>query len=236
MRQKTLIGSGHTSAVLRWLKRLASLDWLDLEQAPFYVSIFFAALAWTMVRTVDEFSTRSYIEYSFNPQTTNFVNRTQNTVLGVRLRNLTKNSYDCVLTVIVATRPNQSLSIIDATSSQFVIKGHSSVDAVTKISSGRMTQADFTLKAFHPGGDVEFGLLAHGEGDPFIRLSRANPNDCNDSAGEKVNLPLLVQRSAATVLIANELSTLWLGLALWAIVLVGLSSLRRHRKNRMKGN
>jgi hypothetical protein len=198
--------------------------WLSTDKAPLYVSFFFAALAWTLVRTADRIAATPIVEFSVQPHSESFARDGPDRVIGVRLRNMTlAHPVSCLVVYLNATSdiPFQFTAV---TPSTYRINGHVHVRAYAQILDS--SNAQFDLQSFPPGADVEFGLRAKGEGTLNIK---AKPCDAPTGTEAAATMPVIVERSVKTRLIERELQVLWSGLALWALALIGLAIARTGR-------
>lgn len=204
-------------------------SWLSTDKAPLYVSFFFAALAWTLVRTVDRIAATPIVEYRVHPHSETFAGDGPDRVVGVRFRNMTfARPVNCLIVFLSAPMKKSAtempLEFTGVTPSTYRLNGHVFAKATAEILDTRSAQLN--MKNFPPGADIEFGLRASGEGKLNVK---ASPCDSKGTEGAAA-MPVILERSVKTRLIERELEVLWSGLALWALALVGLAIARTRRE------
>lgn len=206
-----------------------ALSWLSTDKAPLYVSFFFAALAWTLVRTVDRIAATPIVEYRVHPHSETFIGDGPDRVIGVRFRNMTlARPVNCLIVNLSAQTKKSAdempLEFTKMTPSTYRLNGHVLAKATAEVLDARSAQLN--MKNFPPGADIEFGVRANGTGKLNVKAS-----PCEDSKGTEgaAAMPVILERSLKTRVIERELQVLWSGLGLWALALIGLAIARTGR-------
>lgn len=193
--------------------------WLGGDKAPLYATLFFAALAWTFVRTIDQLAATPFVEYHIDPHSKNFPVEPGQNALSVQLHNMTgPKPVSCLIVYLAA--PDNTLKF----NRPFVHRLHGPVFSNGSSRILDEQKAEILLTEFPPGGEIEFGLSTTGQGTPIVQVKA-----CNIDLAPL--LPNIVERSFQTWLISRQLPLLWLGLVLWAALLLAISAarLRRHK-------
>lgn len=228
---RTFSTRGRATAITGAMRKAQShhYSWLSTDKAPLYVSMFFAALAWTLVRTVDRIAATPIVEYKVDPHSQSFASDGPDRVIGVHFRNMSASRpIDCLYVFLGVPMKNSAsdptLKLNKFTPSVLRINGP--VFANVTIQFATTSNAEVELTNFPLGADIELGIRASGEDNLRVRARTcAQPKTTGVSAA----MPVMLERSATTRLIEHELHVLWAGLVLWSLVLLGLATARSRR-------
>jgi hypothetical protein len=96
------------------------------EKTPYIITIFFAALAWTIIRTVDELTGLPIIEYNTSTNEVQFSRNYNSQSAGVRLRNITRNvTFGCLIFSVQAFSQDNRYLFIKSTDKRYILRGTS---------------------------------------------------------------------------------------------------------------
>lgn len=190
------------------------LSWLFGDKAPLYATLFFTALAWTFVRTIDQLAATPFVEYRIDPHAGDFTVAPGQNALGIRLRNMTEAKAVNCMTLYVYAR-NDKFNFLDANS--FMRRGTLFTNGESRILD--VYTAEISLTEFPPGGDIEFGFATRGEGALALQVK-----GCDGATA--TSPPIIVERSLQTWMIVYQLQLIWAALLLWAAFLVIMSAAR----------
>lgn len=213
------------------------------DKAPYIITIFVAALAWTVVRTVDRLSALPVIEYQTSAQSSDFLDSQPGQMSTVRLRNITlATTFECLIFVVQADPPGGAYVFGRPADSRYIVRG-------TAIASGAVTVetpylAQIKVTKFWPGSDLEFGVTSFGNGTISTKVQRCRIEDESHPASADTSVagkpekdspfPILLEKGWQTSFVEHETYWLWGALLIWvallAILLVPSACLRDNEK------
>jgi hypothetical protein len=182
---------------------------LAAEKAPWFLALFFAALGWTVVRSTDKLSSLPLVEFQIREDFSTDGAPAQ----AVRLRNITNAArFQCFVLSVVPIGDSILRFNVDKPHS-VVVRGA----VLTRVSRVALEAdaAQFSIRDFSPGADVEIAFSASRVGPAGIFVSPCP----SSNAGDKVTDPVLVPRSLTSLLVEHESAVLWSGLAVWLILM-----------------
>lgn len=198
------------------------------DKASYIITVFVAALAWTVVRTVDRLSGLPVIQYQTSVQSTDFVDSQTGQMSTIRLRNITlATTFECLILVVQAEPPGSAYVFDKPAENRYILRG-------TAVASGTVTVetpylAQIKLQKFWPGSDIEFGVTSFGNGAMSTKVQRCRSEDepQPSSAGVSVAgkrekdppFPVLLENGWQTSFVEHETYWLWGALASWAVLL-----------------
>jgi hypothetical protein len=135
------------------------------EKAPYIVTLFVAALSWTVIRTADRLAGVPFVEYRI----TTVLNDAGVHGIDVRLRNITQASrFDC-FTITLATRRRDCLKFGDPMHQRHQLRG--SVFASFTVKRAKPDEWEIEAASVSPGADIALFVPASGEGVPALLAS-----------------------------------------------------------------
>lgn len=202
---------------------------LTNEKAPYLVTLFVAALAWTIVRTTDRLGSVPFLEYRTETEAaaTGIGGR-----FGLRLRNVSVGSrFEC-FEIRFVKRTDQQLEFGDAAEQGARIQG--TVLALPKVTKAEPDEWVVSVTSMSPGADLTIyvpvkRLIANEF--PAI-LASTCPGTPDTSDGLKATkdehapkstasgLPILLKHSPTTFFVEYELPILWAALIGWLLLLL----------------
>lgn len=202
------------------------------DKAPYIITVFVAALAWTVVRTVDRLSGLPVIQYQTSVHSTDFLDSQAGQMSAIRLRNITSTTtFECLIFVVQAEPPGGAYVFDKPADSRYIVRG-------TAVSSGTVTVetpylVQIKLERFWPGSDIEFGVTSFGNGAMTTKVQRCRTEDEPQRAFAGVSVvgkpekdspfPVLLENGWQTSFVEHETYWLWGTLLLWAVLLPILS-------------
>lgn len=196
---------------------------LGSEKAPYIVTLFVAAVAWTSVRTAERLSSTSFIEYRLDN-----VQSGSGRTVEVRLRNITQNSVFPCFQLMIASPDAKQLTFGASETWDQLLRG-----TVLVLGSPKRAVADeavVEIQNLYPGGDFAVRIPAKGTADPRLLVrgctpSLAPPSTSGDHDKAKSSsgsnpVPILVPWSARTFFVEWEMAILWLALVLWGLLML----------------
>jgi hypothetical protein len=202
-------------------------DILISEKSPYIITIFFAALSWTIIRTVDELAGLPIIEYRTSPNEIGFSGNYHSQVAGIRLRNITRNViFDCLIFSVQAYSENNRYRFIRPATRRYILSGTSVVTGDSEVANTYFFQ--ITIKNFYPGADIEFGVETSGQGQlrprviecPHDDIAKGDHATSEKSGTKESPFPVFLKQSMQTKFVENELFFLWTGLFVWLVLMI----------------
>lgn len=204
-------------------------DFLTNEKAPYIVTLFVAAAAWTVVRTTDRLASVPFVEYTVGSEAVTG----KQPRLAIRLRNVTAASrFDC-FELSVVKRDGQRLEFGEAGNQTVRVRG--TVATLVKFIKSDRDEWGVIVTNMSPGADLTLGIPVKtqlADERPAVLVS-ACPGAMANSGdrGERSNKespksapqampPILLESSITTFFVAYELVLLWSGLAGWLLLLL----------------
>jgi hypothetical protein len=188
------------------------------EKAPYVVTLFVAAFAWTAVHTSDRLANVPFVAYSVAAARAASAPET----IDIRLRNVGATfTFDCFV-LVVAPKSASALQL-GSDGSALVAQLRGTVLAKPKVTAASPEEWDLTIGNMAPGADLTLKIPASGTGDAAV-LVNACPNAAGsgDKGGDgekdgkgKSRTPVLMAANAMTFFVEYEVVVLWSGLALW---------------------
>lgn len=206
-------------------------DFFISEKAPYVVTLFVAALAWTTVRTSDRLSSVPFVEYRITPE------RSESGQSGVelRLRNVTAASkFDCFL-LLLAPHKDASLKFGDLKDMDVRLRG--TVLARPEPTHANEYEWEIKISKMSPGADLSLFIPSSGSGNAAVLVSPC-PNEVStavpaaDNEAKKgvekneapksaaPSPPILIERSGLTFFVEYEIAILWVGLGGWLLLML----------------
>jgi hypothetical protein len=200
------------------------VHFLASDKAPYIVTLFVAAVAWTSVRTADRLSGTPFVEYRITDQRSD-AGRT----LEIRVRNITQSAMFPCFQLMVASPDSRSLTLLPSDQWDQVIRG-----TVLVLGSPKRAvhdEAVIEIQNLYPGGDFAVKLPVKGAGDPRLLAKGcapmpAAPSDSGADANKSKALglspapPILIPLSARTFFVEWEMTILWATLVLWGVLML----------------
>ena len=198
------------------------------DKAPYLITLFFAALAWTVVRTVDRLSSLPVIQYQMSPQSADFVDSQLGQMSTIRLRNITlTTTFECLIFVIQAEPPGGKYFFGKPADNRYILRGTAVASGTVTVEAPYLTQ--ITMQRFWPGSDIEFGVTSFGNGTMSTKVQRCRTDDESQPIPATVNapeksdkeapFPVLLEEGWQTSFVEHETYWLWSALLLWAVFL-----------------
>lgn len=203
------------------------------EKAPYIVTLFVAAVAWTSVRTAERLSGTPFVEYRIDDQRTD-----KGRSLEFRLRNITQSAMFPCFQLMVASADVQSLALQPSEQWDQVIRG--TVLVLGTYQRAVRDEAVIEIENLFPGGDFAVRIPVKGTGDPRLLArncapkqssgvaSSAEPSKSKPAAASQAP-PILVPRSARTFFLEWEMAILWAALASWGILMLAVLLVKPRR-------
>ena len=205
---------------------------LGNEKAPYAVTLFVAATAWTAVHTADRVSNTPFVEYRFASAQT----RAGKLGLELRLRNVTAATrFEC-FTLTLTPHAGAALKFGDAAYQQARVRG--TVFARPIVTKASPNEWEVKVESLAPGADISLIIPIEGDGEPALLVSMC-PDEAGSSVDEKADgakkergkpaplvVPVLLRRSPTTFFVEFEIALLWFALVIWLVLMVmlGLST------------
>lgn len=201
-------------------------DFFRSEKAPYVVTLFVAALAWTMLRTADRLVNTPFIEYRIDPV------KIDNKLDGIeiRFRNITpSSSFECFL-VTVASDSTEKLRFGEPASQKHVLRG--TVAAALTVTRAKPNEWEIQATDVLPGADIALRVPVIGKDQPRIMVRQCREegpvvkSEDREGSGKKASprpvVPTLLQRSLTTWFVEFELLILWAALSVWFAAMAGV--------------
>jgi hypothetical protein len=199
------------------------------DKAPYIITVFFAALAWTVVRTVDRLSGLPVIQYQTSVQSTDFLDSQAGQMSTIRLRNITSaTTFECLIFVVQAEPPGSTYVFDKPADSRYIVRGTAVASGTVTVETPYLVQ--IKLERFWPGSDIEFGVTSFGNGAMTTKVQRCRTEDEPQSAFAGVGVvgkpekdspfPVLLENGWQTSFVEHETYWLWGALLLWGLLLV----------------
>jgi hypothetical protein len=200
------------------------------EKAPYVMTVFVAAVAWTSIRTADRLSSVAFIEYELGSPG---AGRDQK--VEIRLRNITQAAvFPCFIMTVASADPS-TLAFGPSEQWDQILRGTVLVQGTPR--RAEKDEAEIEIKNFSPGADFALRLPTLGQGSPRLLVRECSALTAEPSSGEsKADKkdkpssgapPILVHRSLATFFVEWEIAVLWSILAAWGVALAVALSLRK---------
>src|SRR5258708_4346482 len=149
---------------------------LFTDKAPYLITLFVAALAWTVVRTVDRLSGLPVIQYQMSVQSTDFVDSQSGQMSTIRLRNITSTTtFECMIFVVQAEPPGGKYVFDKPADSRYIVRGSAVASGTVTVETPYLVQ--IKLQRFFPGGDIEFGVTSFSNGALSTKVQRCRTED-----------------------------------------------------------
>lgn len=201
-------------------------DFFRSEKAPYVVTLFVAALTWTMLRTSDRLVNTPFIEYRIDPV------RIDNKLDGVeiRFRNITpSSSFECFLVTVASSSPDK-LRFGDPTVQRHFLRG--TVAAALTVTRAKPDEWEIQATDLLPGADIALQVPVIGKDEPRIMVRQCLEDEpgikSEDREGSKKKtsprpgIPTLLHRSLTTWFVEFELLILWAALGVWFTAMAGV--------------
>lgn len=206
-------------------------DFFRNEKAPYVVTLFVAALTWTMLRTSDRLVNTPFIEYRIESV---LIDKKIEGV-EIRLRNITSaNSFECFL-VTVASSNEKTLRFGDPAMQRHVLRG--TVAAELTVTHVKQNEWEIEAKDLLPGADIAIQVPVIGQDQPRIMVRPCKLNEVSDrptdgeGSGKKASprpaIPALLHRSFSTWFVEFELFILWAALGVWLTAMVWVTRVKK---------
>lgn len=197
---------------------------LASEKAPYIVTLFVAAVAWTSVRTAERLSGTPFVEYRIDDQRTD-----KGRSLEFRLRNITQSAMFPCFQLMVVPADVQSLELQPSEQWDQIIRG--TVLVLGTYQRAVRDEAVIEIENLFPGGDFAVRIPVKGTGDPrLLATSCAATQSSSPAPSAETSKPkpaaappappILVPRSARTFFVEWEMAILWAALASWGILML----------------
>ncbi|HEY2558527.1 MAG TPA: hypothetical protein VGI48_02340 [Caldimonas sp.] len=207
---------------------------MGAEKAPYIVTLFVAAVAWTSTRTADRLSDTAFIEYDLSQSGTG----TSDQRVEIRFRNIT-NSVVFPCFIVTMASPNPSTFALGPSDKwDQILRGTVLVQGTPR--GAEKDEGEIELENFSPGADFALRIPTVGKGSPRLLVRGCSPlaSDTHganskpeaDKKGRPNAIadapPILIPRSFTTFFVEWEIGILWGVLGIWLLAL--LEFLRIH--------
>ena len=198
------------------------------DKAPYIITVFVAALAWTVVRTVDRLSGLPVVQYPTSAQSTDFLDSQAGQISTIRLRNITSaTTFECLIFVVQAEPPGGAYVFDKPADSRYIVRGTAVATGTVTVETPYLVQVK--LERFWPGSDIEFGVVSIGNGAMTTKVQRCRAEDEPQPAFAGISVvekpekdspfPVLLENGLQTSFVEHETYWLWGALLLWAALL-----------------
>jgi hypothetical protein len=187
------------------------------EKAPYVLTLFFAALGWTISKTSDRLVDRPVVEFSVSQS----VEMNTNSNLHVlRLRNIgALEPIPCLKAFLFAYSPNGER--VAFTSAQPMVTIRSlmppETSAVVKEGAGIIV-----LQAFMPRGDVEATFKSAQPVDTQFQAKLCSGVDAGVTPDIQKSRVVLLPKSLESLLIEHELRIQWALISAWGLFMLAI--------------